>query len=65
MPPEKVSVSFADADPGHPEVTGLGSPWTLFSVCPDSSHTLAAAIQAVISHESIRCFRFPQQTTLP
>ncbi len=65
MPPERISVRFPETDMGHPEVTGVGSPWTLFSACPDRGHTLAAAIQAVISGERIRCFGFPRQATLP
>lgn len=35
-PPERVTISLPDTNSGFAGVTGTGSPWTLFSTCPDA-----------------------------
>ncbi len=55
-PPEQVTISLPNTDSGFARVTGAGSPWTLFSTCPDADHAIAAGIRAVISRGQIRCF---------
>lgn len=59
--PESLSVHFPEAEMQHPEVTGAGSPWTLFSAYPDAEHVIAAGVRATIRSERIRCFRFASE----